>query len=36
MDVGPGSYILDNAQLKEIDKFKPQKYPPKESNWASS
>ena len=35
IDIGPGSYLLDQAQLKEIEKFKPVKYPPKETNWAS-
>ncbi len=36
LDVGPGSYLLDKAELKAIERFKPQKFPPKESNWSSS
>lgn len=36
MDVGPGSYLLDNAQLKELEKFKPQKYAAKDTSWAGT
>ena len=35
IDVGPGSYILDIAELREREKFKPVKYTPKRSNWAA-
>ena len=34
LDVGPGSYLLDKEQIKGIERFKPQKYPKKDSNWA--
>ena len=36
MDVGPGSYLLDKAELKGLERFKPQKYPTKETIWDSS
>ena len=36
IDVGPGAYLLDNAQLKELEKFKPQKYAANKSNWAGT
>ena len=35
LDIGPGSYLLDKADLKGIERFKPMKFQPKESNWAS-
>ena len=34
LDVGPGSYLLDKEQIKGIERFKPQKFPKKDSNWA--
>jgi len=36
LDIGPGSYLLDKAELKAIERFKPQKFPPKDSNWNAS
>ena len=35
LDVGPGSYLMDKADLKGLERFKPQKYQQRESNWAS-
>ena len=35
LDIGPGSYLLDKADLKGIERFKPMKYQPKPTNWAS-
>ena len=34
-DVGPGSYLLDKAEIKGLERFKPSKLPKKESNWDS-
>ena len=34
-DVGPGSYLLDKAEIKGLERFKPAKHPKKESNWDS-
>ena len=33
LDVGPGSYLLDKVEVTKLERFKPQKYPNKESNW---
>lgn len=35
LDVGPGSYLLDKVELQKLERFKPMKHPPRESNWAS-
>ena len=35
LDVGPGSYLIDKADIKGLERFKPQKFPQKSTNWAS-
>ena len=35
-EVGPGSYMKDQAEKKILEKFKPPKMPKRETNWASS
>ena len=36
LDVGPGSYLMDSADLKAMERFKFTKLPQATSNWSSS
>ena len=35
LDIGPGSYLLDKAEIKGLERFKPQKFPQKATNWSN-
>ena len=35
LDVGPGSYLLDKTDLKNLERFKPAKFAKRDNNWGS-